>query len=412
MPAALGRAAALLREAELVALLVQPDADSVLAAGLLGLALQRAQVPWHARFAPRATKEALALLAEEAPGQPVVLVGHGGAGDADLDAWAGEAVVVDARWPRTPHRKAHALEDALPGATAATLAHELAKGLDPRASPFLALAGLEAAGPTEGADGPRARLLAEAKPQGLALGPIPALQGPLLEALAGCASPYLPGLSGRARAAKRFLDALTLDGARAAEDLSAAEAERLASALALHLLAKGAPGPAARLLLLPDARGPVPGGSARALAVRCAAACAAGKPGLALALALGDPRGEAEAAAQAEARQQRLLQALLKLEGDGAGGPWRSEPDLAADLAWMGALALRGGEPVAVLAGSDLHVAAPGHEPRFLGQAAAEAAQGVGGHGAALGHRALLRCPPGMAAPAWDRLRQRLGVVA
>lgn len=415
MAAPPGRAAAVLREAELVALLVHPDADSVLAAGILGAALHRAGVPWHARPCAALEKDVLAALAEEAPGQPAVLLGLGGRDGAALDALGGEAVVLDARWPRAVGKRALLVEDPMPGATAATLALDLARGLDARPAALPALAGLAAVGPADGAEGLGARLAEEAAPQGGAPGPVPALgQGPLVEALAGSTEPFLPGLSGRARASKKWLEGFGLPAEAAADDLPPEAAARLTEALTLHLLAKGASALAPRLLLTADVRGPVPGGSARGLARMCAAACAAGRAGLALALALGDPRGAADAAALAEARQQRLLQALLKLEGDpGAAGPLRAEPDLAADLAWGCALSLRGGEPVAVLAGAgELHVAAPALEPRFLGHAAAEAGRHAGGLGSSLGHRAVVTVPAGQAPAAWEHLRRQLGVVA
>lgn len=410
MAASHARAAAVLRDAELVSVLFAPDADSVLAAGQVALALHRANVPWHARPCPALTPEALAPLAEEAPGQPVVLCGLGGA-DA-LAGVGGEAVVLDARWPRVAGGKGLLVEDPSTGATASTLAFELARALDPRAPALPAVAGLDAAA-TEGAEGIRARLAEEAGPMGARPGPVPALgPGPLVEALAGSLDPYLPGLTGRARGAKKFLEALGLADAGPVDEAAPEAAKQLASALTLHLLAKGASAQAARPLLAPDIRQAWPGGSARGLARLCAGAVAAQRAGLALALAMGDPRGERDAMALAEARHQRLLQAMLKLEGAEASGPLRADPDLAADLAWACAATLRGGEPVAAVAEpTRLHVAAPGQDPRFLGSAAAEAAASAGGSGAALGGRAVLDVPPGQAPRAWDHLRRALGVV-
>lgn len=414
MTAPPGRAATLLREAELVHVLVVPDADSVLAAGLLGVALERAKVPWHARPASTLDAEAFAPLLEEGPGQPVVLCGLGARDDGALDAAGLDAVVLDASHPRAPSKRALLLEDPAPGATAATLAFDLARALDGRASALPALAGLDALGPRPDAEGLRARLRAEAAAGGILDGPVPALgAGSLVEAIAGTTSPYLPGLSGRARATKRFLESLALRPEAAAAELSLEDARRLADALVLHLLARGAPGHAAAALLVPDARPPA-GLAARALARRCGAAALAGRPGLALALALGDPRAEPEALALDEAREQRLLQTLLKLEGDAAAGagPLRADPDLAGDLAWACSLALRGGEPVAAVGEPGrLHVAAPLAEPRFLGQAALGAAQAAGGAGRAWGHRAILDVPAGQGPVAWEHLRRSLGVV-
>lgn len=413
MAASQGRAAAVLRDAELVSILFAPDADSVLAAGQVALALHRAKVPWHARPAAALTKEALAPLAEEAPGQPVLLCGLGGPEPAALEGLPGEAVVLDARWPRPGGQRGIVVEDPLPSASAASLAFELARALDPRAPPLPAIAGLDAAG-TDGSEGVRARLVDEALPLGARHGPVPALgPGPLVEALAGCVEPYLPGLTGRARAGKKFLEGLGLGDAGPVDEVPVEAAGRLTSALTLHLLAKGVAAAATRPLLVPDVRAPWPGGSARGLARLCTAALGAQRPGLALALAMGDPRGERDAMALAEPRHQRLLQALLKLEGAEVQGPLRAEPDLAPDLAWACAAALRGGAPVAALGEpTRLHVAAPGADPRFLGAAAHEAAAAVGGTGAALGPRATLDVPPGTAPKAWDHLRRALGVLA
>lgn len=415
MPAALGRAAGLLREAELVTVLFAPDADSVLGAALVGLALQRTGIAWHARCCAALDDAALAPLAEEAPGQPFVLAGLGGREPAALEApGLGEPVVLDARHPRLPAKRGVAFEDPLPGGTSATLAFDLARALEPRTPALPALASLDAVGPVEGADGVRARLAGEALAQGAQLGPAPALgRAPLVEALAASVEPFLPGLSGRARAAKRFLEGLGLPPGALAEDLDAAARERLASALVLHVLARGAPAHGARPLLAPDVRGPGPA-SARGLARLCGGAVEAGRPGLALASAMGDPRDEAEALGLAEERHQRLLEALVKLEGGGeAVGVLRAEGNLAAEVAWGVAVSFRGGEPAAVLgAQGHLHVAAPLLDPRFLGQAAWQAAKAVGGQGSGLGHRALLRVPEGQGPEAWEQLRRQLGVVA
>ncbi|HEV8359657.1 MAG TPA: hypothetical protein VGR28_04290 [Candidatus Thermoplasmatota archaeon] len=414
----LGRAAALLRDADVVPILVAPDADSVLAGGLLGLALRRAGVPWHARFVPALTRESLLHLPDEAPGQPVVLIGIGGREAPLLDGAGLERVVlVDPRRPRLTLAKecVTAGGDGDVPCTAATLAWDLARQLDARAPALPALAGLDATGPLAGGEGLRAQLAEAAEQQGCKAGWVPALpSGPLVERLADSVQPYLPGLGGRARAAKRLLEGLGLEAGVPAETLGEADAGKLASALTLHVLASGAPAAACWPLLEPDLRGPWPGGSARELAALTGAACGAERPGLALTLALGDARGEPQARPLAEARAQRLLQALLKLEGDRAAPlPWTAEPDLAADLSLAGSLALRAGAPVGVLAGPGaLHVAAPGASPRLLGQAAWEVAQGLGGTGSSLGARAVLEVPAGRAGEAWELLRARLEAAA
>jgi hypothetical protein len=400
MAAQVARAAQLLREAEFVQLAASPDADSVAGMALLARALLHAGVPFQARFVREEDLD-LPSLARDAQAQLVLVGLAGGRGEA-LDALPGEPVVLDATEPALAGKRALLLHDAT---SAAALALPLARALHPAAEPLLALAGLEAA-----KVGERGEPL---RPPGSPEGPVPALgPGPLVEALAGCTDPYLPGLSGRARAAKQFLERLGLPAAQPAEELDAGQSGALASALALHLLAKGAGPAAARALARPDALGPVPGGGARGLARLLGALCAARRPAVALALAMGDARGEPEARAAAAERGERLLQALLKLEGEGAGKLLRSDAELAEELAWSAACALAGGAAAAVAVQGDrarLTVAAPQAEPAHLGKLAAEVAAAGGGRGGARGPLATLVLPAAAAERAAEQVLRGLG---
>ena len=400
-------------------ILARPDADSVLAAGLVGVALHRAGVAWQVRCVPRLDEATLCAAAGVAPGDPLVLAGWG-AVEADAVREASvEAVVLDARHPRGPASPSS--PDSIPCASAHAWA--LARELDAGAPAILALAGSVAAPPGPSLDAWRAELAARAVAQGGRVLGLPATHpGPLVVALTEGIEPYFPVLGQHRRLAQEFLGRLGLPDTVPATDLGDAEARRLATALTLHLLAQGAPPLAAHYLLLPDVAGAVPGGSARRLARLCEAACAAGQGGLALGLALGDAREEGRVAQLAEAREQRILQALRKLdagpEGPAPGGPslpagpLDAEPDIAGDLAWAAALSLGGGAAVGVRsAGGLLHVAAPQVAPEKLGLAADEVARAVAGDegsGWALGRRAVVEVPEGHAPQAWAKLRRRL----
>ncbi|MHB8605606.1 MAG: hypothetical protein ACYDCK_10170, partial [Thermoplasmatota archaeon] len=309
--------------------------DALAAAAVLAVACRRAGLGVHATALPAFDEPSLAAL-RLAPSETLVTIGLPFARGEDARGLANALVEIhhDENAADPPNAIAVTAArigvdpnfEASCGALALGVAHALASRNGDLAT--LALAGATTAGQGPPFRGINAEFLAEALEGGLAERVPRALPydgAPLIDALTQSVAPFLPGISGRARVAKRVLDDAAVDSARVASQLTEAEDRRVASALALKLIEHAAPDAALDALSGPRhraVRGPLAGLTVPALAERHMAAASFGRGALALAAALGDASAlpalaEAEVAFRAEA-----LAALLKLERERASGPF------------------------------------------------------------------------------------------
>lgn len=357
------RAAGLLQDQDYVRILCHADGDGLASAGLLLRALQREGVDFHVtaerELSPRVVRD---LSAEEQ--ECVVLLDLPPEG-LDLSEVASHVIVVDhhpvdgsrsSRSRRTTggssdgpvlHVNAVPRADGSHEACTATVAYVLVQALSRRNVDLFPLAVAGAVADRQhlgGFKGLNAELASEAREHGLEAPP--GLLAPtgesLLEVLSRHPDPFVPGLGGRARAAKSFLDELHLPADALAADVAGSDARRFASALTLHLLDRGAPATAVDAVVGPRFPVPVEGVEhAHELAELLTHAALAGRPGLGLAVLLEHDDGLAEARELTVEGRGRLLPGLLRLEREGFGGEhlaWfrRDEPDLLplqADLA-------------------------------------------------------------------------------
>jgi hypothetical protein len=209
-------------------------------------------------------------------------------------------------------------------AALASLAHLVAAGISKRNVDLapLALAGATAAlrhaGGWRGLD---AEILKEAVDGGVVLREAAlALHGQnLLQALAQLDAPYVVGLTGRARNAKKLVGDLKLHGEAPPSALSHDDAQRLGDFLALRLLQQGAPDAALDALFRPTLRGltgPHMGVECGEMARMVEAACAAGRCGLAFAALWPDALAGGEMVDIAAQGRESLVQALIAAERD------------------------------------------------------------------------------------------------
>lgn len=410
-------AARILQDEDLVRVVTHADGDGLAAAGLLARALRRAGVDFHVTALDRLTREALHDLADEAQDCTVLL--DLPPGDLPVHEAGDQVVVLDhhplpeAEAPRPAAREDDVLQvqardrvDSCFDACAASVTLLVAQALDEANLDLHPLAAAGAVADRQhvgGLRGLNAQLAAEAREAGLEAPPSLLVHpdAGLLEALAREAAPFLPGLGGRARAVRDFLQDHGLDPDQAVGDLDEAQRRRLATGLVLHLLEAGAHPGAVDDLVGPRFPVPVEGvRSAHDLAFLLDHVARRGRPSLGLGLLLGDAGSRDAARDVARKRADALVQRLIRLEREGLDerGPLRvfavDDASLLAPAADLAQPTLAGGAPtVAVAAGGDpvrveaRRGPAPRHEARDL-RAALEAGAGedadlVGGHPAA-----------------------------
>src|SRR5581483_2396826 len=319
-----------------------------------------------------------------------VLVGLGGDATAD-DVPALHKVVLDAA-PTTLSGSA-----VLAGERAgvASLAHMVGVAVAKRNADLapLALAGAFASwGDVGGLAGLDAQILSEARDAGV-VAPEAALSlsgATLLSSLSSLDAPFVAGVTGRARNAKKLVGDLRLGSDAPPAHLSPADAERLGSFLTVRLLAQGAPDAALDALYRPALRalqGPLTGLDVRDLARQAEAACAQERAGLAFAALWPDAQAGAEASQIADAVREELVAALLRAERERRAEGRLVVADapragLCAPLADRIALALAPAGRVAVARhaeGADVSLALRGFGATTLASAARHAAQACGG---------------------------------
>ena len=366
--------------------------DALAASAILARALEREGVGFQLTLADSLTPE---LADRIAAGKHAVAVAIG-LGDASADRLAplaaGVVLVDGAHGPEDPviaaRLTAHAGRyDASSEASLSFLALLLARSLAAR---HLDLAPLAVAGALADRQRPLRGLNGELASEAVETGALRATRemaldgGTMLDALAGSLDPFLPGLTGRARAAKKLLDEAGIAPDASPRALDVAAQERLVSLLALRRLEAG---------LAPDdlvatrhrgADGVAPDAAAWGLE----AAALAGRP----ALAFGDAAGLLAAGA---ALRERVLAQALRVERDGlllegaVATLAVAEGDLATSLAGVAAshLAPPGARAALVRVRADGGAAFVGRATARaapdddLGAAFAAAAKALGGAG-------------------------------
>ncbi len=323
------RAAATLAEAEYVRLVALATGDGIAATGLMALALLREGVDFHIQF--RAIGED--AFSEDLTQDRVEKTLFLGLGSGELDAigsLGSSAIILD---PATPVDRVAgeslvvgAIEDREGGAdeaTASALAYLVAKDMHGANADLypLALAGAYAEGHVSagGARGLDGELLSGAiEKKRVETAPPFVVEGPtLLDALSQSVDPYFPGLSGRARAVKRFLDTGGPEAGLDPASLAEGPTRLLASRLTLNALGATAGSAGADALLAPrymSARPFLGTSDINAVARQCLAASARERPGTALAaLISGSPMEGDVSRFPAE-----LLPLLMKAESESA----------------------------------------------------------------------------------------------
>ncbi|HVM45391.1 MAG TPA: hypothetical protein VM582_05595 [Candidatus Thermoplasmatota archaeon] len=311
------KASRILLDHAYVRLVVRDDPDATCAAALLAHALRRENVDFHASWARRLDAPAIAALAEERP-DCVVLVGLSDDAAA-ADVGSPQRIVLDAA-PPTLHGEAVVHDDA----ALASLAHLVAAAISRR---NLDLAPLAVAGALAswrhvgGLRGLDAEVLQEALDARVMLREAAlALHGSsLLAALSQIDAPFIAGVTGRARNAKKLLADLALPPEAPPESLTETTAERVGSFLALRLLQQDAPDAALDALFRPSLRGlqgPYTGTECGEMARIAEAACAAGRCGLGFAALWPDAAAASEAAEVAAQFREEVVAALLRAERD------------------------------------------------------------------------------------------------
>ncbi|HUR67926.1 MAG TPA: hypothetical protein VM370_01670 [Candidatus Thermoplasmatota archaeon] len=311
------KAARILLDHAYVRIVARAEPDAACAAALLAHALRRESVDFHVSWARRLDGTTLAAIAQERPDCAVVI---GLSGDAEAaEVPAARTLLLDAAPPTIA---ADALVHA--DASLAGLAHLVAAGISKRNVDLapLALAGALASwrhiGGWKGLD---AEILRDAVESGVVLREAAlALHGPgLLQALTQLDAPYVAGLTGRARNAKKLVTDLKLRPDALPASLAAEESQRLGDLLALRLLQQGAPDAALDALFRPTLRGlagPHTGLECGELARAAEAACSAGRAGLAFAALWPDGAAGGELVDMATAAREQMVQALVAAERD------------------------------------------------------------------------------------------------
>lgn len=311
------KAARTLLDHAYVRIVARAEPDATCAAALLAHALRRESIDFHVSWTRRMDDATLAQLALERP-DCLVLVGLGGDA-ASAEPVAGRRLVLETGAPTfTADATLHA--DAALG----SLAHLIAAGVSRRNGDLalLAIAGaVSGLRHVRGWRGLDAEILQEAIEDGVVLREAAlALHGPtLLQALAQLDAPYVAGVTGRARNARKLASDLKLHGESPPGALASEDAQRVGDLLTLRLLQQGAPDAALDVLLRPALRGlkgPHTGLEAGELARLAEAACATGRPGLAFAALWPDASSGGEMVDVSGAIREEIVAALLRAERD------------------------------------------------------------------------------------------------
>lgn len=311
------KAARTLLDHAYVRIVARPEADAACAAALLAHALRRENVDFHVSWAARLDETAIGALREE---RPDCLVSIGLSADATGELPAPRRILVDGS-PPSFAADATVHDDA----SLASLAHLIAAGISRRNGDLapLALAGAIAASRhVGGLRGLDAEVLHEALEARVMLREASlALHGAsLVAALTQLDVPFVGGVTGRARNAKKLVADLGLSSEAPAMGLADDAAERLGSFLTLRLLQQNAPDAALDALFRPALRGlqgPHTGLECGELARVAEAACAAGRPGLAFAALWPDAAVAGEVADLMAAFREEVVAAMLRAERDG-----------------------------------------------------------------------------------------------
>ncbi|HET6405506.1 MAG TPA: hypothetical protein VFH78_12740 [Candidatus Thermoplasmatota archaeon] len=323
------KAARILLDHAYVRIVARAEPDATCAAALLAHALRRENVDFHVSWTRRLDDAAVRGLREE---RPDCLVTVGLSDDAaPHDDVAGRRLALDAVAP------AAGAEAAVHGdAALASLAHLVAAGISRRNVDLapLAVAGALAAwrhvgarqaddpsGRAAGFRGLDAEILQEALDARIMLRePALALHGSsLLAALSQMDAPFVAGVTGRARNAKKLLADLGLAADASPGALAEKASEELGDFLALRLLQQHAPDAAFDALFRPALRGlqgPHTGMECGEMALRVEAACAAARCGLGFAALWPDAAAGAEVEGLAHSFREELVAALLRAERD------------------------------------------------------------------------------------------------
>lgn len=311
------KAARTLLDHAYVRIVARGEPDAVSAAALLSHALRRENVDFHVSFARRLDEAHLKALADERP-DCLVLVGLSG-DSAAREPTAGRRLVIDANEPTIQGDAVVHADAAL-----ASMAHLVAAGISRRnvdLAPLAIVGSLASWRHVGGLKGLDAEILNEALDARLMLREA-ALQLPgntLLAALSQLDAPFVAGLTGRARNAKKLIADMSLADDAPPATVPPDAQEKLGSFLALRLLQQNAPDAALDALFRPAMRGlqgPHTGLECGALARLAEAACAAERPGLAFAALWPDPTVAGEAADLLTPFREEIVAGLLRAERD------------------------------------------------------------------------------------------------
>ncbi|HVL88106.1 MAG TPA: hypothetical protein VM681_08920 [Candidatus Thermoplasmatota archaeon] len=374
------RAAAAAAETGFVHLEATGSADGILAAAVLAHALDRAGIPFAARFSDAPGAQAVepesfrfvldAAPAAASPPDRTLWIHRGLAGDADgsemhprLGGYDGstEASVAALAWLVARYL---GRTEPIEGAMALTGAFACRQHLPE-------LAGLHAA-------------LAQELAPALVLSPAALLAEPRPETLASSIDPYLAGIGGKARAARALLDEA---------------GSELASALALRLVDQGASARAILAAHRPRLR--FAEQDLGTLAFQVEAAAAAEGPEIALAGLLGESSARERFVSAGEAAVAETLAALVRVETQArsAGGllVLRDGGRLARLRAALASDYLCAAPVLALGAGRAWLFARASHAKPGLSAvvAAREAARAVGGAAEGTDLESRARVPPG-----------------
>lgn len=311
------KAARTLLDHAYVRIVARATPDATCAAALLAHALRRETIDFHVSWAPRLDDATAAQLALERP-DCLVLVGLGG--DAVTPQPSATRTLAFDRGASTFAADASVHGDA----ALASLAHLVAAGASRRNGDLalLALAGAIAElRHVKGLRGLDAEVLQEAIDERVLLRePALALHGPTLQqSLAQLDAPFVAGVTGRARNARKLTADLKLQAESPPGALASDDVGRVADVLALRLLQQGAPEAALDVLLRPALRGlkgPHTGLEAGELARVAEAACARGRPGLAFAALWPDASSGGELVDVMAGVREEIIAALLRAERD------------------------------------------------------------------------------------------------
>jgi len=408
------KAAAVILDPEYVRLVVRQDADAACAAALLGHALRREKVDFHVTWHERLDKAAAARFVHT-PHDALVLIGLGE--DADLAAVAGHPLVTLDRHAVPAGGRAHLSGDAVEGgASLAALACDVATAMlkSHRDLAPLALAGATASWrdlPGHYTGRERDLVTHAVDSEVIANEPALALSGPTLtNALTRLEAPYVSGISGVARNAKKLLRAFHLPPEAPMSHLQREHYEQLGSYLSLRLLQQDAPDAALDALFRPIRRvqkGPLSGLDAVQIGRLTEACGAAGQWALAYAVAWGDAVAITKAKELEGTWRPQLVDALRRSEADVEQATALSAtPELALPLARRAAVSFTSPRGEVVVRASDRLVIARGHaEGTPLLPRASQVAAKLGARCQGDERHAVLFGAPDALLAAWEETR-------